>query len=157
PSGVLVIPDLQRLVLTSRQTSLWIYDLNNPGSPPLEMTGLPAGQDELDYDPIHQRIYVANTTAPYFEIAVDLTRPNANTVVAMIPLPGAPEQPRFNPVDGMIYQTVPSAGVVVIDPNAGATGKGDIVRTITATDCGPQGNDVDPVTNTALLACTGGT
>src|SRR5215470_11954994 len=95
PSGVLVIPDLQRLVLTSRGTTLWIYDLKNPGSPPLEMNGLPSGQDELDYDPIHQRIYVANTTAPYFETAIDLTGPNANTVVAMIPLPGAPEQPRF--------------------------------------------------------------
>src|SRR5947209_2454147 len=152
PSGVLVIPDLQKLVLTSRQTALWIYDLKDPSSPPVEMTGLPAGQDELDYDPIHQRIYVANTTAPYFEIGIDLVGPAANTIVAMIPLPGAPEQPRFNPVDGLIYQTVPDTGVVVIDPNAGAAGTGAIVRTIPATDCGPQGNDVDPVTNIALLA-----
>jgi hypothetical protein len=157
PSGVLVIPDLQWLVLTSRQTTLWIYDLKNPSSQPLEINGLPNGQDELDYDPIHQRIYVANTTAPYFLTGIDLAGANTNNIVAMIPLPGAPEQPRFNPVDGMIYQTIPSTGVVVIDPNAGAAGTGDIVRTIAATDCGPQGNDVDPVTNIALLACTGGT
>ena len=116
PSGVLVIPDLQKLVLTSRQTTLWIYDLKDPSAAPVTMTGLPAGQDELDYDPIHQRIYVANTTAPFFEIGVDLVGPTANTVVAMIALPGAPEQPRYNPVDGFIYQTVPSTGVVVIDP-----------------------------------------
>jgi hypothetical protein len=157
PSGVLVIPDLQKLVLTSRRTQLWIYDLKNPGAPPVEMTGLPGGQDELDYDPIHQRVYVANTTAPYFLTAIDLTGPNANTAVAMIPLPGAPEQPRFNPVDGMIYQTIPDTGIVVIDPNGGSTGKGGVVNTIAATDCGPQGQDIDPVTNIALLACTGGT
>jgi hypothetical protein len=157
PSGVLVIPDLQKLVLTSRGTLLWIYDLKNPGAAPVEMSGLPAGQDELDYDPIHQRVYVANTTAPFMLTAIDLTGANANTAVAMIPLPGNPEQPRFNPVDGMIYQTVPSVGVVVIDPNGGSTGKGGIVNTIAATDCGPQGQDVDPVTNIALLACTGGT
>ncbi len=155
PSGVLVIPDLQKLVLTSRQTTLWIYDLRDPSAAPVTMTGLPAGQDELDYDPIHQRIYVANTTAPFFEIGVDLVGPTANTVVAMIALPGAPEQPRYNPVDGFIYQTVPSTGVVVIDPDAAGTGA--IVKTIPASDCGPQGNDIDPVTNIALLACTGGT
>ncbi len=73
----------------------------------------------------------------------------------MIALPGAPEQPRYNPVDGFIYQTVPSTGVVVIDPDAAGTGA--IVKTIPASDCGPQGNDIDPVTNIALLACTGGT
>src|SRR5205823_3843607 len=157
PSGMLVIPDLQKLVLTSRQTTLWIYDLKDPSSPPVELMGLPAGQDELDYDPIHQRIYVANTTAPYFELGIDLTGPRANTVVAQIPLPGAPEQPRWNPVDGLIYQTVPETGGVVIDPEAGPSGTGAIVRIIAAADCGPQGNDIDPVTNIALWACTGGT
>ena len=45
PSGVLVIPDLQKLVLTSRQTTMWIYDLKDPSSPPVELMGLPAGQD----------------------------------------------------------------------------------------------------------------
>src|SRR5436190_8174592 len=157
PSGVLVIPDLQKLVLTSRQTTLWIYDLKDPSSPPVELTGLPAGQDELDYDPIHQRIYVANTTAPFFELGIDLTGPAANTVVAQIPLPGAPEQPRWNPVDGFTYQTVPNTGGIVIDPDGGSSGTGAIVKTIAAADCGPQGNDIDPVTNIALWACTGGT
>ncbi|HLH30945.1 MAG TPA: hypothetical protein VKY31_07050 [Terriglobia bacterium] len=157
PSGVQVVPDLQKLVATSRSTTLWIYDLDTPGSAPATLT-VPDGSDELDYDPIHQRIYVANTTAPYFLTGIDLTGPNANTIVASIPLPGAPEQPRFNPVNGLIYQTVPSAGIVVVDPTAGASGTGAVVNTILGrTDCGPQGNDIDPVTNTMLISCVSGT
>ena len=156
PSGVLVLPDLRKLVATSRSTTLWIYDLDVPGSQPAMLT-VPDGSDELDYDPVHQRIYVANTTAPYFLSGIDVVGPNANTIVATIPLPGAPEQPRFNPVNGMVYQTVPAAGIVVIDPTAGPSGTGAIVNTILGrTDCGPQGNDIDPVTNTMLVSCVSG-
>jgi len=163
PSGIQVIPDLQKLVVTNRQTTDWIYDLRAPGSQPVSVT-VPAGTDELDYDPIHQRVYVGNTTAPFFLIGIDLTGPKANTIVAQIPLPGSVEQPRFNPVDGMIYVAIPSVGLIVVDPSAGAAGTGDIVATLTAggsgtvptlADCGPQGNDIDPVTNTMLIGCRG--
>ena len=34
PSGVLVVPDLQKLVVTDRATTVYIYDLDLPGSPP---------------------------------------------------------------------------------------------------------------------------
>src|SRR2546427_1669129 len=98
PSGIQVAPDLQKLVVTSRQTTDWIYDLKTPGAPPVTLT-VPSGSDELDYDPIHQRVYVANTNAPFFLVGIDLAGPNANTIVAQIPLPGNPEQRRFNPVD----------------------------------------------------------
>src|SRR3954451_22929451 len=33
PSGIQVAPDLQKLVVTSRQTTDWIYDLRTPGAP----------------------------------------------------------------------------------------------------------------------------
>jgi hypothetical protein len=163
PSGIQVAPDLQKLVVTSRQTTDWIYDLKTPGAPPVTVT-VPSGSDELDYDPIHQRVYVANTNAPYFLTGIDLAGPAANTVVVQIPLPGNPEQPRFNPVDGMIYVAIPTVGLVVVDPNAGATGTGGIVATLTGggsgsipsiATCGPQGNDIDPVTNTMLIGCRG--
>ena len=163
PSGIQVVPDLQKLVVTNRQTTDWIYDLRSPGAPPVVVT-VPSGTDELDYDPVHQRIYVANTNAPFFLTGIDMAGPNANTVVAQIPLPGNPEQPRFNPVDGMIYMAIPSVGLLVIDPTAGAAGTGDIVATLTAggsgnvptiAACGPQGNDIDPVTNTMLIGCRG--
>lgn len=163
PSGIQVAPDLQKLVVTSRQTTDWIYDLRTPGGPPAVIT-VPAGSDELDYDPIHQRVYIANTTAPFFLIGIDLAGPKANTIVAQIPLPGNPEQPRFNPVDGMIYVAIPTVGLIVVDPNAGAAGTGDIVATLTGggsgsiptiAACGPQGNDIDPVTNLMLIGCRG--
>lgn len=152
PSGVLVIPDLQKLVLTDRKTTLYIYDLDLPGSDPAVVT-VPNGTDELDYDPIHHRFYVANTSAPYFLVGIDVAGPNSNTVVASIPLPGSPEQPRFNPVDGMTYLTIPSVGVLRVDPEAGAAGTGAITGTFPIADCGPAGNDIDPVTNTMLLGC----
>jgi hypothetical protein len=163
PSGIQIAPDLQKLVVTSRATTDWIYDLKTPGAPPVTLT-VPSGSDELDYDPIHQRVYIANTNAPYFLIAIDLAGPNANTITAQIPLPGAPEQPRFNPVDGLIYMTIPSFGIVVVDPNGGSTGAGGVMANLTGggsgsipslAQCGPQGNDVDPVTNTMLIGCRG--
>src|SRR5947209_12390533 len=59
PSGVLAVPDLQKLVVTDRGTKVYIYDLNLPGSQPAAVTG-PTAVDELDYDPIHQRVYIGN-------------------------------------------------------------------------------------------------
>src|SRR5262249_56665046 len=91
PSGIQVAPDLQKLVVTSRQTTDWIYDLKTPGAPPAVVT-VPSGSDELDYDPVHQRAYVAHTHAPYFLTAIDLAGPAANTVVGLISLPGNPAQ-----------------------------------------------------------------
>jgi hypothetical protein len=152
PSGVLVVPDLQRLVVTDRRTTAYIYNLNLPGSQPIAVT-VPAGTDELDYDPIHQRVYIGNTTSPYFLTGIDLTGPNANTVVATISIPGSAEQPRFNPVDGFTYLTVPSVGVLMFNPDAGSAGKGDLVATYPLTNCSGNGNWIDPVTNTMIVGC----
>src|SRR5262249_25351099 len=56
PSGVLVVPDLQKLVATDRRTTVFVYDLRVPGPPAMIMA--PSGCDELDYDPLNHRIYV---------------------------------------------------------------------------------------------------
>jgi hypothetical protein len=164
PSGVQVAQDQQKLLVSSRQSRLWIYDLKTPGAPPLIIDGPASGYDEMEYDPIHQRFYVANTNPPYFLSAIDLVGPNAGTITAQIPLPGSPEQPRFNVVDGLIYQTIPSFGIVVVDPNGGPTGEGGVAANLTGggsgsipslATCGPQGNDIDPVTNLMLIGCRG--
>ena len=152
PSGVLVIPDLQLLVATDRGTEVYIFDLKLPNTPPVAVI-VPSGIDELDYDPIHKRIYIGNTTSPYFLTGIDLRGPNANTVTASISLPGPPEQARFNPVDGLIYLTVPSVGVLVIDPEAGTAGTGDLVATYPITNCSGNGNWIDPVTNIMVVGC----
>ena len=152
PSGVLVVPDLQRLVVTDRGTHAYIYDLNLTSSPPVAVT-MPTAPDELDYDPIHHRVYIGNTTAPYFLTGIDLSGRNANTVVASIPIPGSAEQPRFNPVDGFTYLTTPSVGIVVVDPNGGSAGTGALVATYTLSNCSGNGNWIDAVTDTMLVGC----
>jgi hypothetical protein len=152
PSGVQVAPDIRKLVVTDRGTHVYIYDLSLPGALPAPVT-VPTAIDELDYDPIHRRVYLGNTTAPYFLTGIDLEGPKAGTVVAQIPLPGAPEQPRFSPVDGLIYLTIPTVGVLQVDPNGGAAGTGSITQTWTIANCSGNGNWIDPVTNTMLIGC----
>src|SRR5260370_12170562 len=152
PSGVLVVPDLQKLVVTDRATPVYIYDLNLPRSQPLPVT-VPSAIDELDYDPIHQRVYIGHTRRPYFLTGIDLTGANANTVTASIPLPGSAEQPRFNPVDGLMYLTIPRVGVLVFDPTAGTAGAGVLLPTYAISGCSGNGNWIDPVTNTMLVGC----
>ena len=104
PSGVLVAPDLQKLIVTDRDTHIYIYDLRVPGQGPVAILTGPPGTDELDYDPINQRAYIGNTTSSFSVTVVDV---KANTVLGSIPVAFAPEQPRFNPVDGLIYVNVP--------------------------------------------------
>ena len=147
-----VAPDIRKLVVTDRATHVYIYDLNLPGALPAPVT-VPTAIDELDYDPIHRRVYCGNTTAPYFLTGIDLEGSHAGEVVASIPLPGAPEQARFSPVDGMIYLTIPSVGVLKFDPNAGPAGTGALVTTWPISNCSGNGNWIDPVTNTMLVGC----
>jgi hypothetical protein len=170
PSGVLVAPDLHKLVVTDRNTvltadgatvdlkSIFIYDLRLLTATPVKLD-LAAGTntDELEYDPINHRAYVANTEPPFFLTVVDLL---TNEIVDSIPLPSNPEQPRFNPVDGMIYQSIPddasnggaNSSVLRIDPTK--SGADAIVNTLTiGPSCLTRGIDIDPLTNTALVGC----
>ncbi len=164
PSGVLVAPDLHKLVVTDRNITgtdlnhIFIYDLRLPSAPPVQLAaGAAFDTDELDYDPLNHRAYVANTKSPFFLTVVDLI---SNTIVDQIPLPSNPEQPRFNPVDGFIYQTIPdddtnggaNSGVLRIDTTK--TGAGAIVKTFAlGPSCLTRGIDVDPLTNTAIIGC----
>ncbi len=168
PSGVLVAPDVHKLVITDRSNGgaatttvllnhIYIYDLRLGQFTPPAGLELPAGKapDELDYDPLNQRAYVGNTSTPFFVTVVDLVN---NAIVDQIPLPGTVEQPRFDPVDGFIYATVPGAGaadhaVVRIDPTQ--SGAAAIVATFPTPGCDPRGIDIDALTNTAVIGCAG--
>src|ERR1051326_4473453 len=103
PSGMLVAPALRQLVMTERGTRIAIMDLRLGAAESVLLMPLGSGSDELDYDPLNQRAYVANTIAPYELTVVDLV---SDSIVTQIALPSNPEQPRFNPVDGMIYQNI---------------------------------------------------
>jgi len=171
PSGVQVVHDQRKLIVTDRNTSvsgttihlkgIFIYDLKIPNSAPVQLTINTTGTDtdELDYDPVNRRAYVANTACPCVLTVVDVV---TDTIVDTIPLPSNPEQPRFNPVDGKIYLTIPddgtiatggsADGVYVVDPTK--TGAAALSKFISApTGCAVRGIDIDPVTNTGVIGC----
>jgi DNA-binding beta-propeller fold protein YncE len=159
PSGMLVAPPLHKLVMTDRGTRIAIMDLRLGAAESVLLMPLGSGSDELDYDPLNQRAYVANTIAPYELTVVDLVN---DSIVTQIALPSNPEQPRFNPVDGMIYQNITdedngglAAKVLKVNP---ATNTFTTLVSLHLYDgvhsCQPHGIDIDPVTNRAVLGCT---
>jgi hypothetical protein len=166
PSGVLVAPDVHKLVITDRSNGggatteflnhIYIFDLRLGQFTPPEGLALPAGlaPDELDYDPLNQRAYVGNTTAPFFLTVVDLV---TNVIVDQIPMPGTLEQPRFDPVDGFVYVTVPGAtpdhAVLRIDTTQ--HGAAAIRAVFPTPGCDVRGIAIDALTNTAVLGCAG--
>ena len=174
PSGVLIAPDLRKLVVTDRLIGagatlmdlnhIFIYDLRLPSAPPVTLTvtgplGAAFDTDSAEYDPLNHRAYVSNTKSPFFVTVVDLI---SNTIVDQIPLPSNPEQQRFNPVDGMIYQSIPddltiptggpNAAVLRIDPTK--SGAAAIVAKFAPpAGCPVRGIDIDVLTNTAVVGC----
>ena len=151
PSGVQVAADLRRLVVTDRLTGIFVYDLTGgilPTTPIASLTG-PSGQDEMDYDPLNKRVYIANTESTVLHPGA---RSDDNMILGQIgPLAESPEQTRWNPTDGLVYTNISGNGTFIrIDPTQGI---GVIMATVPV-GCAANGNDVDPVTNTALLGCS---
>jgi hypothetical protein len=167
PSGILVAPDLHKLIITDRSNGgaatttvllnhIYIYDLRLGQFTPPEGLALPSGfaPDELDYNPLNQRAYVGNTSAPFFVTVADLV---TNTIVEQIPLSSTVEQPRFDPVDGFVYVSAPGAPptvpAAVLRLDTTQSGAAAIVATFPTTGCDPRGIDIDALTNTAIIGC----
>jgi hypothetical protein len=104
-NGVLIAPDLQKMVVTDGKTNVYVYDLLLPGAGPdvYNLANIGGGTDALDYDPLNHTVYVINGTAPYYETGIDLVN---KVVASQTQLPGSPELMRWNPVDGKIYQVI---------------------------------------------------
>ena len=153
PSGVLVVPDLQKLIITTRNPNIFIYDLRAPGQSPVILNLPGAASDELDYDPLNQRVYIGSTVSPFGLIVLDAAK---NTILGKIPFADSVEQPRFNPNDGLIYANSPtSVGqlLVEVDPQQGPFGA--IINGLPLPAGCANAVDIDPVSNTAILGCAG--
>ena len=153
-NGVVVAPELQKLVVTDGGPNVFIYDLRLPGTAPQKVVipNITSGTDALDYNPLNRTVYVINGSAPYYMTGIDLVY---GTIRSQLQLPGSPELMRFNPIDGMIYQVITDgdnankgAGLYVFDPVANT-----IRAQYLTANCVPHGIDIDPVTNVALLGC----
>lgn len=111
-------------------------------------TGGSGNADLIDFDPVHDKIYIANRNEGFLS-AIDA---HADKVVAKIDgLGGGLEQPRFNRADGMLYLAGNTDNVLYqIDPERDV-----LVNTFDIVDaCHPNGLAIDPVTNQAFLACS---
>ncbi|MEO7143537.1 MAG: hypothetical protein ABI165_08550, partial [Bryobacteraceae bacterium] len=153
-NGVLVVPELQKLVATDGKANVFVYDLRLPSLAPEQyvIPNITGGTDALDYDPLNRTVYVINGNAPYYMTGIDLMN---QVVGTQLQLPGSPELMRFNPNDGLIYQVITDgdnknagAGLYAYDPIANA-----ITAKYLTPGCVPHGIDIDPVTNVALLGC----
>jgi len=113
-------------------------------------TGGGARADEMDYDPVEMKLYVANASDGFVSVIDGRT----NQIIKRIDdLGPALEQPRYNPTDGMMYLVGNGLNVIYkFDPvNDALVDVYDIVD-----PCKPNGLAINPNTNQALLGCSGG-
>jgi len=149
PNGLALAPDLDRLFAGLANGSVAIVDLK-PGSANTDtvvQTAVTGGKeaDLLDYSASTHLVYVSNG------IGGSITTIDAASgdVKQHYKVGYALEQPRFNPVDGMLYVTSPDADALFrIDPASGA-----IKSKFALGGCTPTGMAIDPQTDHALIAC----
>jgi len=153
-AGTRWAPDLQKVFIGMSDGTVAVID-TDPASPNVGKiidrvdTGGHDGADELDYDPLHHKVFAAHRREGF---VADIDAINDVLVGTISGLHGILEQPRFNPADGMIYEVNPADNVVYeYDPNADT-----LVNTIDiGTPCGPMGLAINGTTNVAFLACGG--
>jgi len=155
-AGVVVANNVNKVFAGLADSNVAVVDIN-PSSPTYRTavakidTGGGKDANELDYDPNTKKIFIENKFQGFLSI-IDATN---NQVVKKIDglgnLKGGLEQPRYNPVDKMMYMTAPETNTVdQFDPTANSLVK----RWDIGDDCHPQGIGINPTTNQALLLCS---
>jgi DNA-binding beta-propeller fold protein YncE len=148
PNGLAIAPDLGRLYVGMVTGSVAILDLVNQ---PLGtvIKEVPTGGlqvDLLEYAAT-SKVLFAGLPAEKTVTTIDAV---TGVVKAQLKVGFVPEQPRFNPNDGMLYLTSPDAGAILkIDPSTGT-----VLDKITLAGCSPKGLAINPRTDKALIACT---
>jgi DNA-binding beta-propeller fold protein YncE len=150
--GLCVAHELSK-VFVAHGTSLVSVIDTDPKSPTFDTvvatvrTGGLGMADLIDYDPLHQKIYVGNRDEG-FMTSIDAV---TNQLVARIDgLGRGLEQPRYNPADGMVYVVSNVDNVIhQVDPT-----RDQLMHSFEiGDDCSPNGLAINPTTNQALLGC----
>lgn len=147
PNGLAVASDLARLYVGTGGGSVLVFDINNDSNALLAEVKTGKGEvDLLDYGASRQRLYAANG-ADGSITSIDTT---TNAIATNFKLGAvALEQPRFDPGDGMVYVTSPTADALYrIDPDTGQ------FKGFPLGGCKPTGLAINPRSNQALIVCS---
>jgi hypothetical protein len=149
PNGLAIAPDLGRLFVGTVTGSVVIVDIRPATQAAAAVIKeVPTGgkqADLLDYAAPSHVLYASNS------VDGTITSLDATTgdVKSQIKIGYALEQPRFNPLDGMLYVTSPDAGALFqVDPVTGM-----IKNKTPLGGCLPKGLAINPHTDQALIAC----
>ena len=161
PNGVLVIPEKNQLWAGDGNSTAKVFDISS--DPPRLVATINTGGtkrvDEMTYDPKDHLVVVSNDsdTPPFMTF---ISTEGSHPILGKLALPDATdgfEQPRYNSMTGMIYQSVPIyknqngvGGFAVVNP---ATFTLD--HMILVDNCQPAGNVQGPGYN-QLMACKAG-
>jgi YVTN family beta-propeller protein len=151
--GVTLVKNLNKLFVSLVDSSVVTIDIN-PQSPTFYTiigtvnTGGKGTADEMDYDPVHNKLYVANADDGIIAVIDGKT----NQLIKKFDNVGPTlEQPRYNAKDGMIYVNSTEANQIIqFDPATDT-----LVKKIDVIDpTNPTGLAINPTTNKALLGCS---
>ena len=152
-NGVSLAKNVNKVFVTTNDSRVAVVDAD-PSSPTYRKivaslsTGGKKRADELDYDPLHRKIYAANSDDGIV-VAIDAVR---NRIIKKWTDMGEGlEQPRYNRGNGMMYMTSSDQNAVFqFDP-----GRDVLVKKFdVGAACNPNGLAINPRTNQALLGCS---
>lgn len=145
PSGIAIAPDLGLAFAGLADGSVAIIDTRNDSLVRTVPTGA-KGIDLIDYALSTQTVYASSAG----EGTIALVDAPSATLDKVIKVGYALEQPRFDPVDGMLYVTSPGADALFrIDP-----GTEKIKDKLALGGCSPTGLAINPRLDQALIACS---
>jgi DNA-binding beta-propeller fold protein YncE len=151
PHGLAVAPDIHRLYAGLSGGAVAVIDTDESSPKFMQVIGrISAGTttaDLLDYSAAKHQLLVSTGLDGQVVAVNTINNGIAAVYVVMAPV----GQPRYNPADGMIYVTAPTADALMrIDPALGTvTGK------FFAKGCHPSGLAINPSRQLAVAGCRG--
>ncbi len=152
-NGVVLASNVKKLYAGLNDSTIAVIDIDPASSKPYQVlarpnTGGKGRADEGDYDPKDKKLYLANSDDGFVTVLDGTT----NQIIAKIDKLGeALEQPRYNPVDGMMYMTSSNQNAILqFDPSKDVLVK----KYDVGVPCDPHGIAFNASGKQALLGCS---